>query len=293
MTETIKDITDVIKLYRENRNLYSVTIEITSFCNWRCEHCYISEYNQKGFDLDTFRNLLVQLRELGTFEIVFTGGEVFAHPFAMKYIKIAREMFFNVIIYSNVSMLNEQRIAILSDLYIDYISCTIFSMDKEIHDQITNKKGSLERCLHNLELLKKFDILVEVKTPLFLQNINSIDKVYDFCKKNNFKYKVDTQIVPRRGTIGNEVRVKSLTLKQLIPIQKKIDEINGVTFVHKNENFLTCSSVQLSLYITCLGAVQPCSLYSRSIGNIYLTPIREIWNRSAFNKIAKYTLKKQ
>lgn len=134
MTETIKDITDVIKLYRENRNLYSVTIEITSFCNWRCEHCYISEYNQKGFDLDTFRNLLVQLRELGTFEIVFTGGEVFAHPFAMKYIKIAREMFFNVIIYSNVSMLNEQRIAILSDLYIDYISCTIFSMDKEIHD---------------------------------------------------------------------------------------------------------------------------------------------------------------
>ena len=74
MTETIKDITDVIKLYRENRNLYSVTIEITSFCNWRCEHCYISEYNQKGFDLDTFRNLLVQLRELGTFEIIFTGG---------------------------------------------------------------------------------------------------------------------------------------------------------------------------------------------------------------------------
>ena len=291
MTETIKDITDVIKLYRENRNLYSVTIEITSFCNWRCEHCYISEYNQKGFDLDTFRNLLVQLRELGTFEIVFTGGEVFAHPFAMKYIKIAREMFFNVIIYSNVSMLNEQRIATLSNLYVDYISCTIFSMDKETHDQITNKKGSLERCLHNLELLKQFDIRVEVKTPLFLQNINSIDKVYDFCKKNNFKYKVDTQIVPRRGTIGNEVRVKSLTLKQLIPIQKKIDEINGVTFVHKNENFLTCSSVQLSLYITCLGAVQPCSLYSRSIGNIYLTPIREIWNRSAFNKIAKYTLK--
>lgn len=85
--------------------------------------------------------------------------------------------------------------------------------------------------------------------------------------------------------------MKSLTLKQLIPIQKKIDEINGVTFVHKNENFLTCSSVQLSLYITCLGAVQPCSLYSRSIGKIYLTPIREIWNRSAFNKIAKYTLK--
>lgn len=45
------------------------------------------------------------------------------------------------------------------------------------------------------------------------QNIDSIDDVYDFCKKNHFKYKVDTQIVPRRRTIDNKVRVKSLTLK--------------------------------------------------------------------------------
>lgn len=291
MDKTIKNITDIVKIYRENRNLYSVTIEITSFCNWRCEHCYISEYTQKGFDEVTFRNLLIQLREMGTFEIVFTGGEVFAHPDAMIYIKLAREMFFNVIVYSNISMLNKHSIKTLSNLYIDYISCTIFSMDETVHDRITNKKGSLKKCLQNLGLLKEFGIQIEIKTPLFEQNIHSIDNVFEFCKKNNFKYKVDTQIVPRRGTVNNKVRVKSLTLKQLITIQKKIDIINGVRFIDKNENFLTCSSVQISLYITCLGSVQPCSLYSISIGNIYHTSIKEIWNKSMFNKIATYSLK--
>ncbi|MDN5018010.1 SPASM domain-containing protein [Streptococcus sp. SG1] len=43
--------------------------------------------------------------------------------------------------------------------------------------------------------------------------------------------------------------------------------------------------------MTCLGSVQPCSLYSISIGNIYHTSIKEIWNKSMFNKITTYTLK--
>ena len=66
--------------------------------------------------------------------------------------------------------------------------------------------------------------------------------------------------------------------------------INGVNFIDKSGSFLTCCSVQLSLYITCLGAVQPCSLYNRSIGNIHFTSIKEIWDRPIFYKLANYTL---
>ena len=73
-------------------------------------------------------------------------------------------------------------------------------------------------------------------------------------------------------------------------MQKKVDSINGVNFIDKSGSFLTCSSVQLYLYITCLGAVQPYSLYNRSIGNIHFTSIKEIWDRPIFYKMANYTL---
>ena len=66
--------------------------------------------------------------------------------------------------------------------------------------------------------------------------------------------------------------------------------INGVNFIDKSRSFLTCSSVQLSLFTTYLGAVQPCSLYNRSIGNIHFTSIKETWNRPIFYKIANYIL---
>ena len=66
--------------------------------------------------------------------------------------------------------------------------------------------------------------------------------------------------------------------------------INGVNFIDKSGIFLTCSSVQLSLFTTYLGAVQPCSLYNRSIGNIHFTSIKEIWDRPIFYKLANYTL---
>lgn len=73
-------------------------------------------------------------------------------------------------------------------------------------------------------------------------------------------------------------------------MQKKVDSINGVNFIDKSGSFLTCSSVQLSLYITCLGAVQPYFLYNRSIGNIHFTSIKETWDRPIFYKIANYIL---
>ena len=66
--------------------------------------------------------------------------------------------------------------------------------------------------------------------------------------------------------------------------------INGVNFIDKSRSFLTCSSVQLSLFTTYLGAVQPCYLYNGSIGNIHFTSIKEIWDRPIFYKIANYTL---
>ena len=66
--------------------------------------------------------------------------------------------------------------------------------------------------------------------------------------------------------------------------------INGVNFIDKSRSFLTCSSVQLSLFTTYLGGVQPCSLYDRSIGNIHFTSIKEIWDRPIFYKIANYIL---
>lgn len=283
-------INDISNQYRIYNNLYSVTIEITSFCNWRCEHCYIDDYTIQGFSLEKFEDLLNDLRKMGVYEIVFTGGEVFAHRNAMEMIIMAREKYFNVIIYSNISLLNDEKIKILSNLYIDYITCTVFSLKSDIHDNITKRPGSLNRTLKNIDLLSKNNIKVQIKTPIMKKNYKSIFDLYEFCKKRNISYKVDAQIVPNRS-LSNDNDDYQLSIDELTSIQKNIDLINGSTLINKTSNFNTCDALKLSLYITSNGNVQPCSLYNKTIGNIYQKNIKDIWETSNIKKMAQYSLK--
>ncbi|MFC4653242.1 radical SAM/SPASM domain-containing protein [Lactococcus nasutitermitis] len=279
----------IIELYKREGELFSVTIELTSYCNWHCEHCYFDNYTIKGFSLFQFKKLLGNLREMGVFELVITGGEVFCHPQVMDMITIAREMFFNVVIYSNISILNEEKIKRLAQLEIDYISCTVFSLDEQIHDEISQTKGALKKVLKNIELLQRYGIAVAIKTPIMRKNYYAYVELKQFCEEMNIAYKVDAQIVPKRSEYLTGSNL-SLSFNQLCEIQEDIDTINGTILIDKSKNYKTCQSLEVSIYITCTGEVQPCSLYNKSLGNINSENIKDIWKSIRRRVLATYSL---
>lgn len=57
----------------------SVTIELGTACNLRCMHCYIPNHGHSELSIETIEQIFHQLRELGTFELVLTGGEIFVN----------------------------------------------------------------------------------------------------------------------------------------------------------------------------------------------------------------------
>lgn len=121
----------------KNRNLVSAVIELCAKCNCKCKHCYFPSHESLGLPKEKIFNIFDQLRKLGCFEITLTGGEMFCRNDIMDIIRKSSEMHFNTVLYSNVSLLNEEKIKKLSELYIKEISCTIFSLDEDIHDSIT------------------------------------------------------------------------------------------------------------------------------------------------------------
>lgn len=64
------------KIYNNN-TLFSVTIELTTKCNWRCKHCYIESNYNGNLNKNIIFDIFEELRNLGTFEIILTGGEIF------------------------------------------------------------------------------------------------------------------------------------------------------------------------------------------------------------------------
>lgn len=82
--------------------------------------------------------------------------------------------------------MTEDQIKKISEYGVSLVSCTIFSMDQEIHDKFSQKEGSLERVLINLNLLKKYNVPIEVKYIITKKTQMNICRFKRFVMKIRF-----------------------------------------------------------------------------------------------------------
>jgi len=149
--------------------------------------------------IETLDDVFYQLRELGVIDLLLTGGEIFIRSDICEIIKLAREYFFGVSLFTNVSLMTEDQIKKISEYGVSLVSCTIFYMDQEINDKFSQKEGSLERVLINLNLLKKYNVPIEVKYIITKENPNEYLQIQAFCDENSFHFMGTTSIFPRRS----------------------------------------------------------------------------------------------
>lgn len=280
MEEIVTEIErDLLSLSIENRTPYSVQIEVTTDCNWRCRHCYIPCHDNIGLAKDTMHNLFIQMRKMGVFEVTLTGGEIFLRSDILDIVRDARKFGFRVFLFSNISLLDEAIIRQLQRLYISEISCTIFSMNAAIHDVITQTPGSLSRTLNNLKILKRYGIPVEVKTIIMNVNFNDWRGVLDFCQDNGYKFGVDYDVFAKIDGCKEPFQLR-ITKEQMCEGLLELDKIKGFEeTTHKDRDYV-CSGIRNSLFIDSYGDVYPCVKYRRVVGNIKTCSLIDIWNES-------------
>lgn len=259
--------------------LISVIIELLTQCNLRCQHCYLPSHINPGLEFEKVRSILYELHDLGTLNISLSGGEIFLREDIFDIIEIARNLHMRVFLLSNATLLDEAKIERLSKLNIAEFSTTVFSLDEKINDSITKVQGSLARILKNLELLKKYNIPVDVKTPLMSINIDGFRDVRRFCQDNGFSFLVNPLIISK--TDGDE-SPKSLRIseKDMTLLLNEIDKDNRNKRFHEHEEDVPCSALLHSFAINCDGDVFPCNSFFYKVGNVFEDTLKNIWYES-------------
>lgn len=260
-------------------SLFSVTIELLTTCNWKCSHCYIPEHNDFGLDKNVIFDIFYQLRNLGVFELILTGGELFIRKDILEIIERARQLFFKVTLLTNISLLDEPTVLKLSKLHLNLISCTIFSLDSDIHDSITGIEGSLEKVLTNLKLLKKYNIPTEIKSVVMDVNFPSIQNLEKHCLENGFQYTASAVVSAKHN---GDITPQShrLSDEQLYAFFKSQHEIENKFPKTFDSSDYVCSTIRYSLFIDVKGDVYPCNTFNSSVGNIFEHTIEYIWQES-------------
>ena len=176
-----------------------VMFEITYRCNFHCRHCYMpqSYRNRKG-ELKTKEVFFIldQLSGIGCFYLGFTGGEPFMRRDILDILGYARKLGFEIIIYTNGSLIDEEIAKQLSLLRPNIVDITIPGMSRLAFERVSRVSGSRDKVFRAIDLLHKKRINLGFKTCVLKENKSEIKQIQDFARSLGALHRLDNMLSP-------------------------------------------------------------------------------------------------
>lgn len=275
-------------------------VELTEACNLRCRFCYNSQkprYNVHAFEI------LDKLADQGVMQVNLTGGEPLAHPQFFDILRHACELFPNVVLLSNGSLMNRDILDKIHDTKVTSVNISIHG-NREIHDSLTMTPGSYDASIAAIKFfIEAKKILVASNFVINAENLHILKDTIDFFNSIGLDYMTMTRFVP--VGIGNNAKELNLTAKQLIEAFQIVYDYNNsgkgphieiaeaIPFCaipkHLQSIANCCSYGYDRFYVDVTGDVLVCGLSRIKLGgNILNNTLSEIkHNSSVFQKFVE------
>lgn len=170
-----------------------VMFELTYRCNFYCRHCYVpfSYRRYKELKTEEVFSILDQLADVGCFYLGFTGGEPFMRKDIMDILMYAKKKGFEVIIYTNGSLINKKKAEELVNLRPNKIDITIPAMSKAAFERISGVGGSRDRVFRTVDFLHKRGVNLGFKTCVLKENEAEIGQIQRFAESLGALHRLD------------------------------------------------------------------------------------------------------
>jgi len=197
----------------DDKSVFGFQWHITDRCNLRCTHCYQENFSGSNeLDLNGLKQVANEIiKTLAKWgkkgDIAITGGEPLVKKEMLplvNYLNSADEIF-SIDILTNGTLLDEDLIEQIRSF--KKIRCFQVSLDGASHD--TNDsirgKGSFEKAIAGIRLLRKNDIKVNIMFTLQRINMRDIPLIIDLANAESISTLTIERMVPT-GTGKNLVK---------------------------------------------------------------------------------------
>lgn len=190
--------------YVGKRAPMEVAIEVTRRCPLECLHCYnnlpMGDLPARNRELskEEHMRMLDELADLGTFWLLYSGGEIFARKDFLEIYTYAKKKGFLITLFTNGTLINDK----IADYLVEWppfaIEITLYGRTKETYEALTGITGSYERCLRGIEHLRQRKLPLKLKTVATTINKHEVFAMKRFAEDDlGLEFKFDGLMNPR------------------------------------------------------------------------------------------------
>ena len=247
-----------------------VIVEITDKCNFRCKHCFANK-NDLELKPSSWKKIFENICKDKIQSITITGGEPLLYKDLFDLLKQVRIKKTLLALDTNASLVNENNIKLI-EKYFKKVRISHYGMNRSWHANTQSNASSEEKFLHSLGLLCDSKVKVQVKIPLFNNNVKHLFALLDSLKQYNVDEIVLIPIIP----YGKAKKLTNLiTAKEARKLIKEYGDTTRDIKVFrwaKGKHFLIRSNGNVVLH-------PPISKDETLLGNALDRTINELWER--------------
>lgn len=259
------------------------SLELTHRCNESCEHCYLDELKDdkaRLLSLEEWYKVLVELKSGGVLYLIFIGGEAMLSPHFWALAERANKMGFDLSLITNGLKIHRLEVAEkLKSVGFRNLTFSLYSLNPEIHDELTNTKGSHKRTTFAIELCQKAGLQVGVNCLLTYKNIEGYFELADWCIERNLEIKTDANVTPKfSGKLGpTKLRAsKSQLYQYYLKSSQKWER--GLPQAEKfSSGDYVCNAAKGKCAVTPYGELLACLEIREPLGNLKDQSFQEAW----------------
>ncbi len=259
-----------------------VSIELTHHCNFRCQHCYIPDF-QAPDRLTTERvlALLDELAEMGTLFLTLTGGELFLRRDWLTIARRARRLGFALRLFSNGTLIDDE--VVQACVALDaLVEISLYSMDCQVFEEITCRPGSFAKTLRGIEALRRAQVPVLLKMPMMTLNLDGVEAVRAYAGSIGAEVQVSPTIMAKKDgdTSTLALRIDQEELARHFGGPHSGCQVMSERPDDPRRDGPQCAAASRYCNITSAGDVMACNILPGSGGNILQQSFRQVWEHS-------------
>jgi SynChlorMet cassette radical SAM/SPASM protein ScmF len=205
---------------------------LSSSCNLRCRHCWITpEFSGgkalpgKTIDLEALRAAVTEGKTIGLSSAKLTGGEPMLHPQFKELVELLTAEGLNLNMETNGTLMTKEMAHFLKEK--SRVGCISVSIDSPVaaeHDAFRGVKGAFEGVLRGLDFLVEAGFTnVQVIMAVHHGNIHQVEKLVGLAaehKAGSVKFNV---VTPTGRGITMEERGETLTFEERLDFARYVD----------------------------------------------------------------------